>query len=135
MLKFDLSFLLSEVLLAYLFALFLDEESEADSVISNFPYGSRDIGPFTSASPHPAVENYNWNYEDEKSYWFELNGQTDKERIDSGTKHGFEQSGREPIAGSASKQLPSKNDSSSELQTSDNLLQSNLDEKLNQMLQ
>lgn len=88
----------------------------------------------------PSVDSYDWNYEAEKSYWFELSGR--KERLQQLVDDGLQNMQCKTTQGSRlatddnfkiSAQV--KSEQNTELSLSDTLALENVDEKLQQMLQ
>ena len=88
----------------------------------------------------PAIDSYNWNYEAEKSYWFELSGRKDKlqQLVDDGLQniHLKNNSTASLVADeSARKTAQVKTEQNTEFPSSETLAFDNVDEKLQQMLQ
>lgn len=119
--------------------IFLDEQTEADIHTGGNFHGNSYTSSLESAAVLPFVDNA-WNYEAEKSYWFELSGRKDKlqELVDNGLQNiQFKDSPGASLAadGTLGSIKDVKNEQSAEFPPSDTLAFENVDDKLQQMLQ
>ena len=105
-------------------------------------YGHRDNYLNFTETPDviPSIDSYHWNYETEKSYWFELSGH--KERLQQLVDDGLQnmqcksaQGGSLMSDDNSKRNTKAKLENSTELASADTLASENVEEKLQQMLQ
>ena len=116
------------------------ERSETDGNIGSEAHRNGYETSIEDAEVLPSVDSYNWNYEAEKSYWFELSGR--KERLQQLVDDGLQsmqckstQGPRLATDDNFKTSAQVKSEQSTELPLSDTLALENVDEKLQQMLQ
>ena len=118
----------------------LDEENEADRYMGRF--GHRDSYLNFTETPYvtPSIDSYHWNYEAEKSYWFELSGH--KERLQQLVDDGLQniqckiaQGGSLTNDDNSKRGTQAKLEHTTELTSADSIASENVEEKLQQMLQ
>jgi len=117
-----------------------DEENEADRYMGRFGHRDSYLNFTETPDVTPSIDSYQWNYEAEKSYWFELSGH--KERLQQLVDDGLQniqckiaQGGSLTNDDNSKRGTQAKIEHTTELTSADSIASENVEEKLQQMLQ